>query len=295
MPTTPFATAGPKAVGFEKTWQFVVDGATEDVGDFIENWDYMTELKFRSELMLDVGEILSSTHQGPSAKFAVVISAASSATRLRAPVLHVPMPPDCHEPLTLEVSLSSFDLGGKLDLLSNLVVLQPDPVNALGASLAGAIVWRDRWTVSLDGDASQFPTESTDLSQPPYQCPKAAWRLEVDIDDLDADAGQAIRLLLNQVHPAMQAELNNAQPSESSLLLKTMRWDVARQLISLALNTDEFVERSGSFEDGSLGWSLANLVSKYFPNESPTSLRAMLRSQPTDFEAQLQNSAGAFS
>lgn len=115
------------------------------------------------------------------------------------------------------------------------------------------------------------------------------------MDDLDADAALAVRLLVNDSHPVMQAELGSPASEGKSLILDTMRWDVSRQLITLALKSEDFIERSGSFDEGSLGWSLTNIVARYFPNESPMSLRALLHSSPAEFEARLQSAAGIFS
>jgi hypothetical protein len=146
----------------------------------------------------------------------------------------------------------------------------------------------------LEGDAPQFPTETADLSAAPYKLPKAAWLLEILSDDLDMAAAAAVRLIVNEVHPLIQRILDGDASADAVIALETLRWDVARQLIEMALTTPEFIERDEAFEEDSFGWLLTSVVTTHFPGESPRSLRTMREMQRSRYEAALQDAARVF-
>jgi hypothetical protein len=294
LAVTPFAKAADHEITFTCPWQIVHEGTARVLGDFVNEWDYMTRLHLTADLQLDMSAIRHTTHQGGSAKFAVVVSAASNATRLRGPIWSSSIAPGEKQLLKVDTEIGGFELGGRLDLLTTLVLADPDPIDKIGAPAKGAILWQHRHPVALEGDASQFPTESVDLSQPPYRRPRAGWLLEADMEDLDAVAAGAVRLLVNHSHPVMKAVLDGVDSSETALAMHTLRWDIARQLIVLALDSGEFVDRQGSFEEDTLGWTLTNIVRTHFPRETYMSLRAIRDSQPAEFESMLQDASGIF-
>ncbi len=294
MSLAPFATASDEGINFVTSWQIVREGLSQTLGEFVSDWDYMTRLHLKAELQIDLPAVRSSTHQGASAEFALVVSAGSNTTRMRGPIWCENIPSGEERLLTVDTQLSGWEIGGRLDLVTTLTVIDPDPIDELGASACGSILWRNHHRVALEGDVSQFPTESADLSQPPYSCPQAGWRLEVDTDDLDANAAGAVRLIINHTHPVMKPVLEGLDSPETTLAMHTLRWDVTRQLINLALDSPEFVERYPSFDEDTLGWTLTNVVRTHFPGESLSSLSAMRDSRRADFESMLQNATGMF-
>ncbi|WP_163689583.1 hypothetical protein [Mycolicibacterium gadium] len=276
---------------FANGWMVVREGVSQILGEFLSDWDYMSSLHLVAEVEINTHATRNSTHQGDSARFALVVTAASSSTRLRGPVWQTTIPAVDSSTFTVDIELAGYELGGRLDLSTSLTLIEPDPTDAIGASERGAILWRSVYSVALEGDATQFPTESADLSKYPYNSPATAWRLEADTDDLDAIAAAAIRLLVNHTHPVMAAALDGVDSREVSIAIHAMRWDVTRQLINLALDNSEFIERHGSFDEDTLGWTLSNIVRTHFPDETPSSLRTMRQALPSAFEAALQNAS----
>lgn len=287
----PFATAEEEGVRFLNRWLIVRDGVSQALGDFVSDWDYMSALHLVAELEVDAPVVHTVSHQGESARFSVVVAAASNSTRLRRPVWQTAVPPSDTTSFTMDLELPGFELGGRLDLRTSLILSEPDPVDAIGASVRGAILWQDVQPVALEGEASQFPTETVDLSGYPYNSPHTAWRLEADTDDLDAVAAAAIRLLINHTHPVMKVVLGGVDSQEATIAMHAMRWDVTRQLINLALDSPEFIERYGSFDEDTLGWTLTNVLRANFPSETPSSLHSMRHSLPGEFESRLQGVA----
>ena len=287
----PFAVAAEESVRFVTAWHESRGDHTELLGDSIKNWDYLTVLSLHADLELDVGVVRKSAHLGTATGLAVTVSAGSSSTRLRGPVWSGSVTATTRQRLQIGFDLAGSQLGGRLDLLTNLVVSRPDPTDELGASQAGAIIWRHRHSVLLEGDAPQFPTETADLSRSPYNLPRATWLLELVSDDLDAAAAAAVRLVVNEAHPVMRQVLDGDASPESVLALDAMRWDVARQLIDTSLNMPEFVERDEAFEEDSFGWLLASVLATHFPGESTRSVRAMRETERARYEAALQDAA----
>jgi hypothetical protein len=290
----PFAVASDEAVRFSTGWRVVRGDRGEALGDSIRDWDYMTVLSLQAEIEIDVTEVRRSAHVGKKCGLTVVVSAGSSTTRMRGPIWSGQVWSVSRERLRLGADIAGGELGGRLDLLTQLVVSEPDPVDDLGASMPGTILWASRHSVMLEGDGPQFPTEPGDLSRPPYGLAKAAWWLDIVTDDLDVAAAAAVRLIVNQAHPVMRRVLDGDTSSETVLALEASRWDVARQLIEFALDSPEFSERFGTFHEDSFGRLLSNIVLTHFPGETPETLRAMRTVRRARFEAALQNAARIF-
>lgn len=287
----PFAVAADDSVRFTTAWHEVRGDHVELLGESIKDWDYLTVLRLRADLEVDTAAVRRSAHLGSSAALMVAVSAGSSSTRIRGPVWARDLTPTTAERVQIEFEVAGGELGGRLDLITQLIVGEPDPADELGSPHRGAIIWRDRHSVVLEGDAAQFPTETADLSAAPYNLPKAAWLLEIVTDDLDVAAAAAVRLVVNDAHPVMRRVLDGDSSADAVLALEAMRWDVARQLIETGLNTPEFVERNETFEEDSFGWILASIVATHFPGESPRSLSALRDVEPSKFEATLQDAA----
>jgi hypothetical protein len=287
----PFAVAADDAVRFTTGWQVVRDDHAEALGDSIRDWDYMTVLRLQAELEVDVSTVRLSAHLGARCGLVVVVSAGSSTTRIRGPVWIGQISSPTRERRRMGIEIAGDELGGRLDLLTRLVVSKPEPADDLGAPTRGAILWSDRCSVMLEGDGPQFPTEPADLSKSPYRLPKAAWVLDIVTDDLDVAAAAAVRLVVNQEHSVMKRVLGGDTSPESVLALEASRWDVARQLIEFALDSPEFVERYDKFEEDSLGRLLANIILMYFPGETAETLRTMRATRRARFEVGLQDAA----
>lgn len=286
-----FAVASDDAIRFTAAWRVIRDDHAEALGDSIRDWDYMAVLPLQAELEVDVTEVRRSAHIGKNCALSVVVSAGSSATRMRGPIWSGQVWSMTRERLRIGVQIAGGELGGRLDLVTQLVVVSPDPIDELGATTRGTILWTHRHSVMLEGDGPQFPTEPGDLSRPPYRLPKAAWLLDIVTDDLDVAAAAAVRLIVNQTHPVMRHVLDGDTSPESVLALETSRWDVARQLIEFALDSAEFLERFGTFEEDSFGRLLTNVMTIHFPGETPDSLRTMRAANRPRFESSLQNAA----
>lgn len=290
---TPFAKVDDGTINFTRPWHIRSDGAETRLREYIEVWDYMTVLQLSAELSVPLEHIRLSTHQGDAAKFGLVLSASSSTTRLRGPVWRSDeFGGNSDHKISILASLGGFELGGRLDLLTTLVLVHPDPTSEIGAISKGSILWQHRQQTFLEGHGPQFPTESANFASRAYGTPRAGWRLEFDLDDLDSAAGGAIRLVVNDGDATMNAVRKGIDSPEVAAIIRMMRWDVARQLIWAALDSDEFVERRGSFQEDTVGWVLTHILNQHFEGDAPSSVRAVRDSSPAVFESRLQDASG---
>lgn len=287
---TPFPVAPPDAVRFSVAWQLHTPGGPTPLADEVAAWDYLAELALSAVLEVDADAIRVGCHLGGGSELRVVVTATSSNTKMRGPVSVVPVVPG---PIPLDVRMLGHELGGRLALDTLVVASDIERTDALSPRAKGSILWRDRRTTWLEGDSARFPTEVADLGGAPFFTPGALWYLDLR-DDLDASALGGVRLVLNENHPAMARVLAGDASPQANTTLSALRWDVARQLVSTALDSDEFVERGGLFEDETLGSMLAAVLALHWPGESPRALRQLRRTEPARFERELQDRAGLF-
>ena len=288
----PFSEAPPAAVRFPVPWVVRTPSGDEPLGEDVRGWDFQSILHLGAVVAVDVTTVRSACHLGPGTHLVLVVTAASSNTKMRGPVARRIVEDGAD--MSLDVLLHGHELGGRLILDTLLVATSIDRADLLSPTVEASILWRHRKASWLEGDASRFPTEVADLSGPPFFAPRALWFLDLHPEDLDAAAMGAVRLVLNEGHPVVARILAGDSSPESAAAIGTLRWDITRQLVSVALTNEEFMERAGLFEEGTLGFMLAALISSHWPGESVGALRQRLFSERARFERELQDRSGLF-
>ena len=91
--------------------------------------------------------------------------------------------------------------------------------------------------------------------------------------DPDARFMSAARLTLNSGHPAIERLLNGAKDDGTEQLLRTLNWDVTRQMVQAALESDDVVGLDIDPEATTVAGVLRNLLGRIWPLESPATLR----------------------
>jgi hypothetical protein len=289
MSAAPFPVAPPNAVRFSVPWQLHTPSGPTALADEVAAWDYLAELALSAVLEVDANAVRAACHLGEASELRVVVTATSSTTKMRGPVALAPVVPG---PIPLDVRMLGHELGGRLALDTLVVACDVQRTDALSPRAKGSILWRDRRTTWLEGESARFPTEVADLGGAPFFTPGALWYLDVRSDDLDASALGGVRLVLNENHPTMARVLAGDASPEANATLSALRWDVARQLVDAALDSNEFVERGGVFEEETLGSMLSAVLALHWPGESPRALRQLRRTEPARFERELQDRAG---
>lgn len=285
----PFLLAPAEAVRFTVPWKLRTPSGSAPLADDVPAWDYQTTLMLSAVVEIDTDVVRAACHLGARAELQLIVLATSTNTKMRGPVAIRPAP---NGPVRLEAELVGHELGGRLLLDTMLVVSAIDGVDALSPTTVGSILWRHRKSAWLEGESARFPTEVADLGAAPFFTPAALWFLDIRSDDLDSAALGAIRLVLSDRHPVVARLLAGNQSPETAATMSVLHWDVARQLVSVALDSDEFVERDGVFDDESFGSTLAGVLTSYWPGETPRSLRQLRRTDPSRFERELQDRSG---
>lgn len=274
------------------SWQRLDGAADSDLPDRVDDWDYSVPLSLACSVTVDVPRVRDLARLTASDSLVLIGVWEASSTGIREVGSRHKLPADREGTFDLLLNLDGSRIGGQLTLERQIVLASPggsrDP---LAPRIAGSIVLderrSERKTVILEGEAARFPTEVIDFNQTRIAEPDALWLLELDLSDLEQSPLSALRLYVNGSHPAVRRALVSADGT-GELVRSVLRWDVARCLVQRALDNDDFADEWGSFAEGTVGLTLQQLIQRYWPGETATSLRARRQSNPSRFDYQLQ-------
>jgi hypothetical protein len=141
----------------------------------------------------------------------------------------------------------------------------------------------------LEGEGGRFPVLPIDFTAAGIAGGQksGAWALMCDSRDLSASGAGSVRMLLNTAHPTIRALLEDPDSPNVPAVQEFLRYDTARQLLTLAL-TDEELSDAVSYEEGTLGELLISIVRTIFPARNLEALRGDWRSFPGELEAEIQ-------
>lgn len=259
----------------------------------LDDWDPETNLHTAAELFLDRDGIWSDCQLPETASLAAVLTWSSPGTSIRGRGMAVPVTRNAEvDVLLLECKITGADLGRQLLLEVQIVLAEDGPTdNPMSASQMGSLIWSNARTILLEGQATRFPTQWVDFTTSPGLPDEAAWYLDWDDFDLESLALGSIRLLLNSNNATVQRAVAAANPGETELLvLDTIRFDVARTLITGALSNQDFVADPDQYEDESVGETLRRLLAVTFPGQNASALAEAALRNPSRFEATLKSS-----
>ena len=138
--------------------------------------------------------------------------------------------------LAVDIQLNGAALGGRLTLETLLVVTAPRPLDRLAPQHPGSIIWRDSSWTDLEGVGTQFPTDTLDFKAVGLD-PDAGWQFRIDLSDPEARFMSSARLTLNSGHAAIVRLLAGAKDEGTEQLLRTLNWDVTRQMVLRGLGS----------------------------------------------------------
>jgi hypothetical protein len=97
-----------------------------------------------------------------------------------------------------------------------------------------------------------------------------------------------LRLYVNASHVGVADWLAAPNADRGDAVASVLRWDVARQLIELALDHAAFVDGFGDFDPDTVGGVLQRVFELWLPDRSPRELGQLREDAPGRFEALLQ-------
>ena len=288
VPVAPFLTPPSDAVS-HGGWFITSEAGDTPLTAEIAHWDYQTILALAAPVSVDRVRVTDACSLGLDSGLAVLVMARSTHTRTERLVSRLEVPHRDRFDLAVEFEIHGAELGGRLILETQLVVVDPRPLNGLAPWQPGSIIWRAQHHTDLEGIGAQFPTDSADFRLTHQADPKAGWELRVDLSDPDALFMSAVRLTLNSGHPAVARLLQGARDDRTDQLLRTLNWDVTRQLVYLALNSDDVASCDIDPEALSVASVLRNLLAAIWPRESVMTLRTWAVQDASRLEVHLQH------
>ena len=253
------------------------------------HWDYQTTLTLNATISVERDALLGHCELGPDTTLAVLVEARSDRTNAHGAVARIEVPAQSRYDLAIDIKLPGHTLGGRLDLVTYLVAVHPQPLNPLGARRPGSVLWRVAQRTHLEGTGARFPTDAADFRQTRPQQSRAGWLLHIDETDPDASFMSSVRLTLNTGHARVRKLLEGNSEPDVRLLLRTMRWDVTRQLVQRALRWDEIDDGPADHDSTTLSGVLRSLLARIWPLEAPSVLRKQWSDSPELLEAQIQH------
>lgn len=277
-----------------EAWRLVVEDGEVDLPQALPDWDYQMDLHVRRTVRVDLdrarGE--SGLPTGASLMLSAVWTATGSS--LSGPAQHVRLAEAGTTTIEFDFRLPGADLGGLL-LLDTALLLAEHRSDARPSSprRAGSVLWSDRESVRLQGDAPQFPMAVIDFSRTSFP-EGAAWHLQISGSLESATMGSLLLLVNERNDVTATAFQNAARPRPvDRIVLSAVYADAARIMIEHALTHDDFTEGS-DFPEGSLGATLLSLFDQLFPGQSITDIRLRHRQSPALFASDLQAAVKIF-
>ncbi|MBB4772358.1 hypothetical protein [Actinomadura livida] len=275
-----------------EAWRLVTEDGEWDLPEALHHWDYQMDLRLRRSVRVDLDRAHADSALAPNVPLTLAAVWTSTGSNLRGPAQRVPIEGSGMLPVELDVRLRGTELGGVLILDTALVLAEGSPDGAFAAPRrAGSVLWSDRRSLRLQGDAAQFPMAVIDFAKTSFP-DRAAWHLQIG-ERLEAATMGSLLLLINERNEtAATAFKNAANPRPvDKVILSTIYGDAARIMIEHALRHGDFGD-DAAFGEDSLGSTLIGLCTTLFPGASINELRLRQEQSPSLFASELQAAVG---
>jgi hypothetical protein len=272
-------------------WHLRTPLGEEPLRGEVIHWDYQTRLSLVAAVSVDRRSILADCGLDDPSVLEVQVFAHSSHTNAREMVASVRVPPQSTYDLAVEIDLFGQSLGGRLTLETLLVVQEPIPLVPIAARRSASILWRQSHHTHLEGEGARFPTDAYSFVSVVPESPHAMWKLTIDDSDPERSFMACVRLALNTDAAEVQNLLAGTSPEQSEPLVRTIRWDVLRQLIYFGLRSDWIHDVRVDSSDPSLAGVIIGTIWSVFPHDPPSAVRARLGQSPHTIESAIQEYA----
>ncbi len=275
-------------------WVLVTDDGETPLSEVLPDWDYQMDLHLSRSIDVDLDRARAEAGLPESTPLtlAVVWTATGSNLRASADQIRLDDPGSTH--VEVEALLTGADLGGIL-LLDTALVLSEHCADGPSSvpRRAGSVLWSDRRSLRLQGDAPQFPMSVIDFANTSFP-DRAAWHMQISGNLYGAAMGSLL-LLVNEQNGLVATAFKNAGRPRTvdKVVLSSVYADVARVMIEHALRDDDFKD-GVEFPDDTLGATLSALFHHLFPGSSINDLRLRLTHSPTLFASELQAAVKIF-
>lgn len=275
-------------------WLLVTEDGEPALPEALPDWDYQMDLRLRRTVGIDLDVARTATDLPPDAVLTLAAVWTATGSSLRGPAQRHTLVGGGRREVEIAVRLRGAELGGLLRLDTALVL--SGRLAGMAPSVphrAGSVLWSDRRSLRLQGDAPQFPLAIVDFAGTAFP-ERAGWHLQLG-NDLDAAAMGSIILLVNERNAVTTTAFRNAARPRSidKVVLSAVYGDIARTMIEHALGLDEFTD-AASFEEDTLGATLTSVFRQCFGEASITDVRLRLARSPSLFASEVQDAVKIF-
>lgn len=248
----------------------------------------------RRPVQIDLDRARAEAGLSPDADLTLAVVWSSTGANLRATAERVGLKGPGTRQVDLDARLSGADLGGTL-LLDTALVLAKGGVGdrPTAPRRRGSVLWTDRRSLRLQGDAPQFPMAIIDFAKTSFP-DHAAWHLQISGDLQAATMGSMLLLVNEQNNLTATAFKNASKPRPvDRVVLSAVYADAARIMIEHALRNEDYTDDT-PFPEDTLGATLTALFRQLFPGQTVNDLRLRHRQSPSLFSSDLQAAVKIF-
>ncbi|MFB7834695.1 hypothetical protein ACFVFF_21380 [Streptomyces sp. NPDC057680] len=289
----PYRSPSEDVVAVEP-WRLVLDDGEVPLPEALPHWDYRMDLVLRRTVRVDLDRVRTQCGLPEETVLMLATVWTASGSNLSGPGHRTRLSDRGVCTVELEVRLPGADLGGLLVLDTALVLAERrSDGRPSSPRRAGSVLWSERESVRLQGDAPQFPMAVIDFAHTSFP-DGAAWHLQIS-GGLESATMGSLLLLVNEQNKVTAAAFENAHKPRAvdQVVLSAVYADAARIMIEYALSHEDFSEESDYAED-SLGATLLSLFDQLFPDQSITDVRLRRLQSPAIFASDLQAAVKIF-
>ena len=283
----PFLTLSDAAVAADP-WRLSLDGGSwQAAGDFIQDWDYASEIRIRRTLTIDPR--IAADDLGVSVgslRLAIGVRAGTGPGRLPRLILSREcrgLGPDRWQE-EFDIRVPGDRLSLVLDVQTHIVLANPpNDFGPLSPRRVKCRLWSDTLRVLIEGEEPRFPMEVADFRLLLGDVPAAAapWFLHWSPGDWSRDFHGAARLYLNRDRPDFIERVEEQDGPTLQVLLAEVIGQVCERLVS-DQDADEIMSES---EPESLGGQATAWLRRIWPGKDAAFIRSVLEQQPGRFRA----------
>lgn len=272
-------------------WELIAEGGeSSSLQSTLPHWDPGTAIHVGITVQLDVAQIWESCRLASEDRLRLALlweSSSTGGTGLRgcgnSTAIHKN---SSRNVIGLEVRIPGSQLADTVKFMVHLLLAQPGQSSfKLAPHYPGSILWKEEKTLQLEGSGTRFPTELLDFSK--YLPSGAGWYLEWKEGDFEQSLMGSVRLFLNNENKIVAKSIQ-MRSREDNLVQSMIRYDVGKTMIISALTSESFRENYRTYEEGSVGATIRNMLYAYFPNDTIEGLAGEYASSPARFECALQ-------
>ena len=283
----PFLTLSDAAVAADP-WRLSLDGGSwQAAGDFIQDWDYASEIRIRRTLAIDPRIAADDLRVSVGGlRLAIAVRVGTGPGRLPRLILFREcrgLGPDRWQE-EFDIRVQGDGLSLVLDVQTHVVLANPpNDFGPLSPRRVKSRLWSDTLRVLIEGEEPRFPIEVADFRLLLGDVPAAGapWFLHWSPGDWSRDFHGAARLYLNRDRPDFIERVEEQDGPTLQVLLAEVIGQVCERLVS-DQDADEIMSES---ETESLGGQATAWLRRIWPGKDAAFIRSVLEQQPGRFRA----------